>query len=106
MGIIGAGLVAVWAYGLLRDTGRVPLDAEMDCPVVTEIREVIEASPIQAAITDLHVWRVGKGKFACILSLAVMDAVEPDYFRQQLSIHEEFVHITVEVNQCSKQSKT
>lgn len=99
MGIVGSGLVAIWAYGLLRDTGRVLLDAEMDTPVVAEIREVIDASPIRATITDLHVWRVGKGKYACILSLAVMEAAEPDYFRQQLSIHEELVHITVEVNQ-------
>ena len=99
MGIVGAGLVAVWAYGLLRDTGRVLLDAEMDAPVVAEIHEVIEASPGQAEITDLHVWRVGKGKYACILSLSVMDAVGPDYFRRQLRIHEELVHVTVELNQ-------
>jgi cation diffusion facilitator family transporter len=99
MGIVGAGLVAVWAYGLLRDTGRVLLDAEMDAPVVAEIYEVIEASPVKADITDLHVWRVGKGKFACIVSLAVTEAVEPDYFRRQISIHEELVHVTVEVNQ-------
>lgn len=99
MGIVGAGLVAVWAYGLLRDTGRVLLDAEMDAPVVAEIHEVIEASPVKAEITDLHVWRVGKGKYACILSLSVIDSVEPDYFRRQLSIHEELVHVTVELNQ-------
>ena len=99
MGIVGAGLVAVWAYGLLRDTGRVLLDAEMDAPVVAEIHEVIEASPVKAEITDLHVWRVGKGKYACILSLSVINVVEPDYFRQQLSIHEELVHVTVELNQ-------
>ena len=98
MGIAGAGLVSLWAYGLLRDTGRVLLDAEMDAPVVTEIHEVIAASPVKAEITDLHVWRVGKGKYACILSLAVADAAEPDYFKQQLSIHEELVHVTVEVN--------
>ena len=98
MGIVGAGLVSIWAYGLLRDTGRVLLDAEMDAPVVAEIRAVIEVSPIKAEITDLHVWRVGKGKYACLLSLAVLDAVEPDYFRQQLRVHEELVHVTVEVN--------
>ena len=98
MGIVGAGLVAVWAYGLLRDTGRVLLDAEMDAPVVAEIREVIAASPFKTDITDLHVWRVGKGKYACILSLATSDEAEPDYFKRQLDVHEELVHITVEVN--------
>lgn len=98
MGIIGAGLVAVWAYGLLRDSGRVLLDAEMNAPVVAEIKEVIAASPISAHICDLHLWRVGKGKYACILSLVTTEEVEPDYFKRQLSIHEELIHLTVEVN--------
>src|SRR3546814_6098437 len=71
MGIAGAGLVLVWAYGLLKSTGRVLLDAEMDAPVVDEIREVIAASPVPAEITDLHVWRVASGKYACILGLTV-----------------------------------
>lgn len=98
MGIIGAGLVAIWAYGLLRDSGRVLLDADMNAPVVAEIKEVIAASPISAHICDLHVWRVGKGKYACILSLVTSDDVEPDYFKRQLSIHEELIHLSVEVN--------
>lgn len=98
MGIVGAGLVAVWAYGLLRDTGRVLLDAEMDAPVVAEILEVIEAIPVKTDITDLHVWRVGKGKYACIISLATAGEAEPDYFKRQLEVHEELVHVTVEVN--------
>jgi cation diffusion facilitator family transporter len=98
MGIVGAGLVAVWAYGLLRDSGRVLLDAEMNAPVVAEIREVIAASPIPATICDLHVWRVGKGKYACILALVTEEDASPDYFRRQLGVHEELVHISVEVN--------
>lgn len=98
MGIVGAALVAVWAYGLLRDSGRVLLDAEMNTPVVAEIREVIESSPIKAAISDLHVWLVGKGKFACIVGLVTQTDVSPDYYRNRLSIHEELVHITVEIN--------
>ena len=42
MGLVGAALVSVWAWGLLRDSGRILLDAEMDAPVVAEVREVIE----------------------------------------------------------------
>lgn len=102
MGIIGAGLVSIWAYGLLRDTGRVLLDAEMDAPVVAEIREVVETSPVDAEICDLHVWRVGTGKFACILAIVTNDSIGPDYFKQQLSIHEELVHISVEVHHNEK----
>lgn len=59
-GLVGALLVALWARGLLRDTGRVLLDAEMDAPVVEEIRAVVAQLPVPASITDLHVWRVGR----------------------------------------------
>jgi cation diffusion facilitator family transporter len=103
MGLVGATLVSVWAYGLIRDTGRVLLDAEMGAPVVEEIREVIAASPLKAEIADLHVWRVGKGKYACILSLATDNAASPEYFKEQLSIHEELVHISIEINQVGGQ---
>lgn len=98
MGIVGAVLVAVWAYGLLRDSGRVLLDAEMNAPVVAEVRQVIESSPIKAAICDLHVWRIGKGKFACIVGLVTNANASPDYYRNLLSVHEELAHITVEIN--------
>ena len=101
MGLVGAVLVAVWAKGLIVDTGTVLLDREMDHPVVEEIREVVEASGANHAstrVTDLHVWRVGKGKYACILSLVTTEAVVSEYFKQQLRIHEELVHISVEIN--------
>ena len=99
MGLVGAGLVGIWAFGLLRDTGRVLLDAEMDAPVVAEILEVIEQGPVAAEIVDFHVWRVGRGKYACILSLLVEEQVEPEQFKERLSVHDELVHVTVEVNQ-------
>ena len=98
MGLVGAVLVSVWAYGLLRDTGQVLLDAEMNAPVVAEIREVIAASPVKARLDDLHVWRVGKDKYACILSLATDNDVSPEYFKKLLRIHEELVHISIEIN--------
>ncbi|HKS56465.1 MAG TPA: CDF family Co(II)/Ni(II) efflux transporter DmeF [Steroidobacteraceae bacterium] len=98
MGVVGAGLVSVWAYRLIRDAGRALLDAEMNSPVVAEIREVIAASPITAVICDLHVWRVGKGKYACIVALVTEGQEDPELFKRQLRIHEELAHITVEVN--------
>ena len=70
MGLVGAALVSVWAWGLLRDSGRILLDAEMDAPVVAEVREVIEQGEVPAKITDLHVWRVGRAKYAVVVSVA------------------------------------
>ena len=45
MGLAGMVLVGRWALGLLRDTGRVLLDAEMDAPVVAEVRDVVAGLP-------------------------------------------------------------
>jgi len=101
MGLVGATLVSVWAYGLLKDSGRVLLDAEMQDPVADEIRQVIATAPIKAEICDLHLGRVGKGKYACIVSLATGSEATPAYFKELLSVHEELVHITVEINPVS-----
>ena len=98
MGVVGAVLVTVWAWGLLRDTGRVLLDAEMDSPLVTEVREVIEKGPVPARITDLHLWRVGRAKYACVVSLTTASDKDGDYFRRALCVHEELAHVTVEVD--------
>ena len=97
MGIAGAILVAVWAQGLLRDSGRVLLDAEMDAPVVREVREVIERGAVPARITDLHVWRVGRAKYAVVVTVSTPSDASADDFRRALGVHEELAHVTVEV---------
>jgi cation diffusion facilitator family transporter len=97
MGLVGTLLVGRWAWGLLRDTGRVLLDAEMDAPVVEEVREVVRGLPQPTTVRDLHLWRVGKGKYACILSLSTGAALDADAVRRALSVHEELVHVTVEL---------
>lgn len=97
MGLVGSALVLAWAWGLLRASGRVLLDAEMDAPVVAEIHEVIAAEP-ETEIADLHVWRVGRGKYACVVTLVAARPRSPDHYRQALQVHEELVHVTVEVH--------
>jgi cation diffusion facilitator family transporter len=104
MGIVGAILVARWAWGLLRDTGRVLLDREMDHPVASEIRDVIDGldATRSTSIADLHLWRVGKARYACILSLVTHDTnMTPTHVKRGLSVHEELVHVTVEIHQCN-----
>jgi cation diffusion facilitator family transporter len=101
MGIVGAILVAVWAKGLLVETGKVLLDREMDHPVVDEIREVVEAVTANgvAHITDLHVWRVGKQVYSCALTVVTTNkTLTPEDIRQRLSVHEEIVHSTIEIH--------
>lgn len=102
MGLLGAALVAIWAKGLLQETGKVLLDREMDHPVVQEIRDVIEppeAEHLMTRITDLHVWRVGKQVYSCALTVVTQDPeLTPSLLRKQLSVHEEIVHTTIEIH--------
>jgi cation diffusion facilitator family transporter len=101
MGIVGAGLVAWWAKGLIVDTSKVLLDREMDHPVVDEIREVIEAAGPEGTVTltDLHVWRVGRESYACAMVVATRDPrLTPTPLRNLLAVHEEVVHATIEIH--------
>jgi len=101
MGIVGAALVALWARNLLRDTGKVLLDREMDHPVVAEVRAAVEGAPGGHHVADLHVWRVGKEAYACALTVVTHDpSLTPDRVRDWLAVHEEIVHSTIEVHRC------
>jgi cation diffusion facilitator family transporter len=97
MGIVGAALVANWAVGLLRQSGKALLDADMDAPVVQEVRDAIAEHFPDAAISDLHVWRVGKGRYACILALVSARPLSAAAVRGCLAVHEELAHVTVEI---------
>ncbi|MBN2896309.1 MAG: CDF family Co(II)/Ni(II) efflux transporter DmeF [Campylobacterales bacterium] len=99
MGIVGGLLISIWALGLLRQSATVLLDAHMNDPVTQEIRDTLAQCAPNALITDLHVWRVGKGKYAVIVALQSPGALKAQTIRDALGIHEELVHITVEINQ-------
>lgn len=103
IGIVGAALVAIWAKGLILDTGAVLLDREMDHPVVDEIRAAIETGPDdgETHVADLHVWRVGKRAYSCAVSVVTHDTtLTPQRIREQLAVHDEIVHVTAEIQLC------
>lgn len=98
MGIVGAVLVTVWAFGLIRDTGKVLLDAEMDKPIAKIVGDRLKTTSPATLVTDLHLWRVGKKHYACVLSVSATKEVTPDQIKHWLEDIEELVHVTIEVN--------
>jgi Co/Zn/Cd efflux system component len=52
---------------------------------------------VPAKIIDLHVWRVGRAKYAVVVSVATPSGKDGEYFRRALCVHEELAHVTVEV---------
>ncbi|WP_339459605.1 CDF family Co(II)/Ni(II) efflux transporter DmeF [Pseudomonas sp. EA_105y_Pfl2_R69] len=100
MGVIGALIIAVWAKGLLLETAKVLLDREMDSPVVERVRTAL-AQEADTELADLHLWRVGRGQFACIVSVVTHGSATADRYKARLAGIDELVHVTVEVNCCS-----
>ena len=103
VGLIGSGVVFSWAYNLLRDTSGILLDrtpATSDLP--SEIRRAVESDG-DSIVTDLHVWQVGAGKFAAMVSVCAHQPRSSDFYRELLREHDELVHVTVETQHCREE---
>jgi cation diffusion facilitator family transporter len=101
VGIIGAFVIASWAYGLVRDSGMVLLDAEADPARAGEIRGMIE-NEMGARVADLHLWRLGPGHQGLIVSLVSPDEATAESVKAQLRArHPDLSHVTVEVAVCA-----
>lgn len=92
MGIVGAAVIAIWAWSLLRDTALVLLDGS-DPHLESEVHEEVEG-PGDARITDLHIWRLGPGAHAAVLSY--IGSAAPSEVRARLGAVHELTHVTVE----------
>lgn len=92
MGIVGGAVIAVWAWTLLRDTAAVLLDTS-DPHLEAEVREQVEG-PGDARITDLHIWRIGPGAHAAIVSVA--GTADREAIRERLVPVHELAHVTIE----------
>jgi cation diffusion facilitator family transporter len=105
MGLVGAYLITRWGIGLLRETSAVLLDRGPSPDNVQAIREAIEADA-DNEIADLHVWRLGPGHFAAIISVVTHHPRDPEHYKALLADHPELSHVTVEVNRCGEACAT
>jgi cation diffusion facilitator family transporter len=103
MGVAGAAIITRWSWGLLRDTGRVLLDRDVDPGLVAEMAARIEADS-DNRVADIHVWRVGGRSLAVILSVVTHAPRPPEHYRALLADYPEVEHVTVEVNPCEGES--
>jgi cation diffusion facilitator family transporter len=94
-GLIGAIVIAAWAYTLIRDTGAILLDMNPDRSMAERMRAVVEADGDR--LTDLHLWRLGPGHLAAILSVATQRQRGVDYYQSLLKRFRALSHVTVQV---------
>jgi cation diffusion facilitator family transporter len=94
-GLLGAIVIATWAYTLVRDTGAILLDMTPDRGMAERMRAVIETDGDR--LTDLHLWRLGPGHLGVIVSVATRQERGPDYYQALLGRFRALSHVTVEV---------
>lgn len=98
VGALGAVMIASWSVSLARQTGRTLVDEPPDAALEGEIRKRLETGDVE--VCDLHLWRVGPGHLAAIVSLVTHEPLEPEAYKARLADLRELSHVTVEVNRC------
>jgi cation diffusion facilitator family transporter len=98
VGIVGSVVIASWAYGLIRASGAVLLDVSADQKLETVIRDRLEMGGDK--VTDLHLWQVGPGHRAAVISLVSDHPLPPATYKKRLRGLRGLSHVTVEVEAC------
>ncbi len=99
VGLMGAAVIGVWAVGLMKQSAAVLLDREMDHPLTRQIRDTLESDG-DAKVADLHLWRVGRDKFAAVVSVVADAPLAPSVYRERLAPFTPLAHVSIEVNRC------
>jgi cation diffusion facilitator family transporter len=98
VGIVGSIVIASWAYTLIRDAGSVLLDVSFDKRLERDIRARLEEGDDR--VTDLHVWQLGPGHCAAVISLVSDAPLQPAIYKERLHDLRGLSHVTVEVEHC------
>ncbi len=98
MGIVGAGVIASWSWGLVKTAGGILLDMRPAGPLGFAIAQRLTTET--ESVADLHLWRVGPGHHAAVVVL-VSDAPQPpSVYKARLSDIPGLSHVTIEVQKC------
>lgn len=91
VGLLGAVVIARWAWGLMADTAAILLDTAEPALMAT-VRQAAEAEG--ATVRDLHVWRIGPHAHAAIVSVA--QGAPGAAVRDRVRAIPNMAHVTVE----------
>jgi cation diffusion facilitator family transporter len=101
VGIVGSLVIAQWAWSLIRTTSQILLDAEPVAGVSASVRRAIE-NESDNRVADLHVWRLGPGHMAAVITVVTHHARPPAHYKALLHGISGLSHITVEVEVCDE----
>ena len=100
VGIIGAVIIAQWAYALIKNAMQMLLDRQPSSEMLKDIKTKIENDD-DSQISDLHLWNVAPGRIAAIVSVITHEKRQADEYKLRLS-GLGLSHVTIELNHCSR----
>ncbi len=98
VGLVGSAVIVSWSIGLARQSGGILIDAVPDRALAVEMRKRLEANG--DAVSDLHLWRLGPGHYAAMVSILSGNPMPPQAYKDKLSGLPRLSHVTVEVERC------
>jgi cation diffusion facilitator family transporter len=98
MGLVATAVILSWSWTLVRSAGAILLDACPDPALARKIAVRLEQKGDR--VSDLHLWRVGPGHLAAIISLVSDDPKPPGIYKKRLSGLSGLSHVTIEVERC------
>jgi cation diffusion facilitator family transporter len=98
MGLVATAVILSWSWTLVRSAGAVLLDVCPDPALSRKIAARLEQGSDR--ISDLHLWRLGPGHLAAVISLVTHNPRSPDIYKRRLLGISGLSHVTIEVLTC------
>jgi len=96
MGVLGGLLILRWSVQLARETGETLLDVCPDPALVERIHAGLVSAG--ARVRDIHLWEIGPGHWACIVSVEQDTQRTLAEYRSTIEAITRIDHLTIEVH--------
>jgi len=98
MGLVATIVILSWSWTLIRSAGSILLDV---CPDPSLVRKMaLRLEQGNDRVSDLHLWRLGPGHLAAVISIVSHDPRPAEQYKRRLSGLPGLSHVTIEVVRC------
>ena len=98
VGLVATVVILSWSWTLIRSAGAILLDICPDPALSRKIAARLEQGSDR--VSDLHLWRLGPGHLAAVISVVTHEPRSPEQYKRRLSGLTGLSHVTVEVVPC------
>ena len=99
MGLVGAVVIAIWSWGLLRETSTILLDRQDHNATVQQLSELLEDNDTK--VVDLHLRHLNANSLAAEITLVARHPQPTQNYKKRLSVIKHLDHLTLEVHRLS-----